>query len=147
MIKKLLAYFESASDNEPTLTADEAVAVLFIEVMMADHDADQREEQCIQEILSKRLKSSPDEISKLIETAKKRQKEAHDLYEYTRVINDAYTEVERFEVMVDLWKIAFADESIDKYEDHRIRRVAELLHLHHSHFIRAKDQANPARRE
>ena len=40
-----------------------------------------------------------------------------------------------------MWRVAFADGNVDKYEEHLIRRVHELLHLDHSDFIAAKQAA------
>jgi len=36
------------------------------------------------------------------------------------------------------WKIARVDNIIDKHEEHRIRKISELLHLSHTDFIKAK---------
>ena len=37
-----------------------------------------------------------------------------------------------------LWRVAFADGRIDKYEEHLVRKAADLLYVPHRHFIRAK---------
>ena len=36
------------------------------------------------------------------------------------------------------WKVAKADNVIDKYEEHRIRKLSELLYINHTEFIKAK---------
>ncbi len=36
------------------------------------------------------------------------------------------------------WEIARADNVVDKHEEHRIRKLSELLHLNHSDFIKEK---------
>ena len=36
------------------------------------------------------------------------------------------------------WLVARADNVIDKNEEHRIRKLTELLHLNHTDFIRSK---------
>ena len=38
----------------------------------------------------------------------------------------------------DLWRIAYSDERIDKYEDYVIRKVADLIYVTHSDFIKSK---------
>lgn len=143
MIEQILAFFrgESESDAEETWSVDDAAAVLLIEVMMADYDLDQREKQCVTEILSRRMSVSESDAASCVDAAMLRQEKTHDLYEFTRVINDQYDEQQRYELIVDLWRVAFADDRLDKFEDHRIRRVCDMLHLHHSHFIRAKSAA------
>jgi uncharacterized tellurite resistance protein B-like protein len=45
--------------------------------------------------------------------------------------------------LTGLWRIAYASAGIDKYEEHIIRRIAELLYMPHSEFIRAKLIARP----
>jgi uncharacterized tellurite resistance protein B-like protein len=40
-----------------------------------------------------------------------------------------------------LWQLAYADQTIDKFEEHLIRKLAELLHVPHKHFIQAKHSA------
>ena len=40
-----------------------------------------------------------------------------------------------------LWRVARSDEIVHKYEEHLIRRVADLLHVPHSGFIAAKLRA------
>lgn len=140
MIEQILAFFrgDAESEAESTLSVDDAAAVLLIEVMMADHDLDQREQDCVTSILARRMNVSEDAAAPVVTAAIARQQESHDLFEYTRMINDEYDEARRFELIVDLWRVAFADGRLDKFEDHRIRRVCDLLHLHHSHFIQAK---------
>lgn len=142
MIKQILAFFESAQEEVGNdLTVDDAAAVLLIEIMMADHEMEQRERQSIATILARRLAVPESEINQCIEAAIDRRQSSYDLYQFTKVINDNWQEPERYELIVDLWRVAFADGDLDKYEDQRIRRVNEALHLHHSHFIKAKAEA------
>ena len=142
MIKQIMAFFESnQEDAGANLTVDDAAAVLLIEIMMADHDMDDRERQSIARILARRLNVSENEVELCIDAALTRQQTSHDLYQFTKVLNEHWQEPERYELVVDLWRVAFADGELDKYEDLRIRRLNEALHLHHSHFIRAKAEA------
>lgn len=143
MIEQILTFFrnDTASDTHPELSADDAAGVLLIEVMMADHDLDQREKDCIREILMRRMSVSQEQADACLDAALARQQESHDLFEFTRTINEHYDEAGRYDLLVDLWRVAFADGQLDKFEDHRIRRVSDMLHLHHSHFIQAKSAA------
>jgi hypothetical protein len=42
MLDRIFAFFESTEVQPDALTVDDSAAVLLIEVMMADHDLDQR---------------------------------------------------------------------------------------------------------
>ena len=43
-----------------------------------------------------------------------------------------------------MWRVAFADGNIDKYEELLIRRAYDLLRLDHADFIAAKQAARPS---
>ena len=40
-----------------------------------------------------------------------------------------------------MWQLVYADGDKDRYEEHLIRQVAELLYLSHAEFIQARLQA------
>jgi uncharacterized tellurite resistance protein B-like protein len=40
-----------------------------------------------------------------------------------------------------MWELAYADAELDKYEEYVIRKVADLIYVSHSEFIRAKTVA------
>jgi uncharacterized tellurite resistance protein B-like protein len=141
MIKRILDFFSAETPEPETLDVNDAAAVLLIEVMMADHELDERERECVAQILAERLNCTIDEAMSCIEQALTRHEDSYDMHQFVRVVNDEYDEESRYRLVVDLWKVAFADGRLDMYEDQRIRRIAELMHLHHSHFIRAKAEA------
>jgi uncharacterized tellurite resistance protein B-like protein len=37
-----------------------------------------------------------------------------------------------------MWTVAYADGDIDKYEEHLIRNVADLIYVPHSNYIHCK---------
>ena len=40
-----------------------------------------------------------------------------------------------------LWRVAYANEVLHKYEEHLVRKVADLLYVPHTAFIKAKHRA------
>jgi uncharacterized tellurite resistance protein B-like protein len=60
------------------------------------------------------------------------------VYGYTRTINESFTEEQKFELVTALWRLALADDGLHRYEEHTIRKIAELIYLSHSRFIEAK---------
>jgi uncharacterized tellurite resistance protein B-like protein len=40
-----------------------------------------------------------------------------------------------------MWRVAMADDVLSRYEEHLIRKVADLLYVPHSDFMAAKQQA------
>ena len=39
-----------------------------------------------------------------------------------------------------LWKVALADDRLDKYEDYVVRKVADLLYVRHADLIKIRNR-------
>ena len=141
MIKTLLSLFElpeaqSADDSQHRVRL--AAAALLIETARADFTQTGEEEAALEQLLATALKLSPGEVHELVQLASQRVDEATSLYEFTRVINDHYSPQQKQRLISAMWTVAYADNNIDKYEEHLIRRVAELIYVAHEDYIRAK---------
>ncbi len=134
---------EDIEQGQP-VTIEVAAAALMIEIMMADDEVSADEEAEIKNLIHQTLGLSVSEINELVELAKSHVNDSHDLYQFTNRINEEYSVEQKFELMVSLWKVAYADGNLDRYEDHMIRKINELLYLHHSHFMKAKHEAKEA---
>ena len=45
---------------------------------------------------------------------------------------------EKVGLIENMWRIAFSDEQLDKYEEHLIRKISDLIYVSHSDFIKTK---------
>ena len=144
MIGKLRTLFEQigAKGKDASITSPISknliTAALMIEVMQADFSLDEREQQAFISVLKQSFDLDENEVIELEELAHAKVEEATSLYEFTRQINDNFSAGEKLELIRNMWRVAFADGEIDRYEDGVIRRVAELIYVAHSDFIRMK---------
>ena len=148
MISKLTQFVQSAlkldsvdnlrGDAEQQHIAKLAALALLIELSRADGSSDSVEEQALVNTATNTLGLSHDDQTQWLEQARQNAEAATSLYEFTDTINNAFSAPEKFELIANMWRIAYADGELDKYEDHLIRKVAELIYVSHSDFIRAK---------
>ncbi len=117
-----------------------AGAALLIEVSTADHQLDVREEEAIVTAIRKTYSLSPEEVDALVQEAHVASTNAPSLYDFTRVINEHCSEEQKYALIRECWRIAFADGNLDKYEDHRIRKIADLIYLPHSLLIKSRQE-------
>lgn len=122
------------SDHQKQL----AVAALLVEVAMADHQFSAVELRNLGIILERKFSLSQDELAELINLAKSETNHATSLHQFTQLINHYCTVEEKFKLMKAMWEMAYADGELDKYEDYIIRKVADLIYVPHTEFIRAK---------
>ena len=133
--------FKSEESEDPIIddkTSTKACIALLLETSMADEILDESELMALKNTLQKDFQIKEDEIDELIDLAKENVEDSTSLYEFTRDINDNFDSAERVKLIESMWKIAYADGNIDKYEEHIIRKVSNLIYVAHSDFIKAK---------
>jgi uncharacterized tellurite resistance protein B-like protein len=152
VLNKISAFFERhlqpAGGPSPHLSHEQkqlAVAALLIEVAMADHIFDERELHKLNTLLKQKFSISDAQINELIDLAKEESAEATSLHQFTQLVHRYCDEREKFELLVSMWELAYADAELDKYEEYVIRKVADLIYVSHSEFIRAKSIAKAKR--
>ena len=118
-----------------------ACIALLLETSMADNLLDESEIKTLKTTLINDFELEETEIDELIEISKKNVDDSTSLYDFTRDINDNFDAKERFKLIESMWKIAYADGNIDKFEEHIIRKVSNLIYVSHSDFIKAKISA------
>ena len=144
MIDKIKSFFsKNVLEPETELTSPDqlATAALLIEVMVIDGDLDDQEMQAIAATLSNMLHLSKEQIDQLIELSREEVADATSLYQFTKEINEHFDIDKKLSLMTAMWRVAFADGHLDKHEENIIRRVADLLHIRHSEYIRCKANA------
>ena len=138
--------------REPIATNDEetkellplAAAVLYLEVAWADHDIADAEIDKIRSRLAHQFKLPADQIEEIIDESRTQHDASVGIYRFTRTLNDGWDEPTKFELLVSLWELALIDDDLDAFEEHTIRKIAELLYLSHDRFIEAKIKARRA---
>ena len=141
LIKAFKSLFENSvgSDhNKSEHTLALVAAALLYEVARADFKQDADEEATLTRTLQKAFHLDSQELADIQQQASAQVDEATSLYEFTRIINDHAEVHEKYTIIELMWQVAYADNEISKYEEHLIRRVAELIYVSHSDFIRAK---------
>lgn len=149
MLQALAQLFRPSPDDSRAALAGEerkracrvAGAALLVEMSRADHEVTEVERGVIESALGHVFELGPAAAARLYREAERHADDATSLYEFTRLINDHFEPAEKENLVELLWFVAFADGELDKYEEHLVRRVADLIHVSHGVFIRAKHRA------
>ena len=144
MISALKSLFEApARETEAALKhrLQLASAALLIETARADFTQNKVEEEAMTSLLCSTLELAQEEVEKLLQQAAAKVDESISLYEFTRLINDHFTADQKLQLVDNMWVVAWADNNVDKYEEHLIRQVADLTYVSHQDYIRSKHTA------
>ena len=153
MIKRLIDQISGVITAPSDTTADAerreaairtATAVLMVDVARADYVFDDSEFDSVLRLVETHFHLSPDEAAALVNAADEEVDELVSLHEFTQLLHHNLDEREKAQVVGLLWKIAYADGRLDKYEDSLVLKISDLLHVNRGQVMRLKHDAGNA---
>ena len=143
MLDQLRAYFgappASPADDEAALHL--AAAALLIEVAKADHCLEQIELERMQAVLAREWGLGQRDLDDLLAVARDNSANSVSLHQEVDLINRHFSPQQKCDLVRGLWQVAGADGQIHHHEEALVRRLADLLYVSHSDFIREKHRA------
>lgn len=118
-----------------------AACALLLELAHADDEFTSDERLHIEEALTRQFDIAPESVGELIELAEKARRESTDLFQFTSIINEQYSEGQRMVLAEILWRVVLADGELSRHESYLMRRLANLLELRPGYLSEARRRA------
>ena len=150
MIKKILdqvtQVISSPGEDEGDNSAREhalrmATAVLMIDVARADYVFDEDEFDHVLRLCESQFHLTPEEAAELVNAANEKAEDLVSVHEFTQVLHKNLDERDKARIIESLWRIAYADGRLDKYEDSLVLRISDLLYVNRALVMRLKHDA------
>ncbi len=149
MIRKLLdqvADVISATQSREDGPAREdairmATAVLMVDVARADHVFEESEFESVLKLIESHFNLAPDAAIELLNEANEQVDDLTSLHEFTQLLHTHLDEAEKSRIVALLWRIAYADGRLDKFEDSLVNKISDLLHVSRGRVMRLKHDA------
>ena len=109
-----------------------------MEIARIDEKFTDAEMQTILTILKEKHGLSPDHADALIAEAERELEKSVDLWQFTNLINENYSNEEKIKIIETLWQIVYVDGKMDQYEHYLMNKLQNLLRLTHDQLITAK---------
>jgi uncharacterized tellurite resistance protein B-like protein len=131
---------DSAAENDggQRESVEIATAVFLLDMAHADSDIHPLEEAAVRDGLRTIFEKTAGQIDSLLEKARQAREKSFDLYQFAKEINAVFQAEDKILVLENIWRVVYADEVVDKYEEALIRKIAKLLRLSHREMIQAK---------
>ncbi len=116
-------------------------AVLAYEIARIDGEITSDELDVLMEeiiLIAKKVSKDENEILKIIEIY---SNDSTSFYEFIEDINKFYSKDEKLSLLGFMWKIAYADGSLEVNEEKLIRRLADLINIKDLDVLKLKDRA------
>ena len=140
-LKELFGRESTAVSGAEPRALELACAALMFEVARADFSVEAIEQDAVTSLLKEQFNLNADELSTITEAAVEQADAATCLYEFTRTLNGLASAEQKRNLLAMMWRVAMADDALSRYEEHVIRKVADLLYVPHGDFIAAKQSA------
>jgi uncharacterized tellurite resistance protein B-like protein len=149
MLKAILDFFDqklsagtAASDEDHAIRL--ATAALLVELVKMDGGMDQPERDAILRAVRDKFALAPGEADELLRLAEEEVRQASDYYQFTSLLNRHFSAGQKVRVIEAMWAVAYADATLSAWEQHLVRKVADLLYVPHADYIHAKLKAREA---
>ena len=141
MIKYLKEIFKLPGENSDSSTDKKvqvATCALLLEMANADDNFTEAERKKIISVMQRTFDLSKEYVNELIELSEDRIKRSIDIYGFASTINQNFSKDEKFELLKNLWRLIYIDETLDMNEDHLIKTIGNTLNMEHQDIIAAK---------
>jgi len=135
---------DDAESREAALRS--ATAVLMLDVARSDNVFEESEFEHVLALVEKHFGMSPEDAAELVNAADEKAENLVSLHEFTQLLHNNLDESEKARIVGLLWKVAYADGRLDKYEDSLVRKISDLLHVSRGRSMRLKHDAEQAAR-
>ncbi len=151
MIRELVDRISSAiqgGDETGEVDRSEAIrlatAVLMVDVARADYDFDEDEFTTLLDLIQIHFGLSAEDATQLANEASEVAEDLVSVHEFTSLLHKNLSEDEKGDVVALLWRIAYADGSLDKYEDSLVLKISDLLYVSRGRVMQLKHDAQQA---
>jgi len=118
-----------------------AACALFLEMARVDGEFNDVERDRVLAILKNEYHLSDEDALALIQATDQELEQSIDLWQFTKRINQRHSDEEKISIIQLLWKIVYADGTLDKHERYLVHKLSGLLRLSHKELIDAKVRA------
>ncbi len=129
---------ESADPEDRDAALRMATAVLMIDVARADHVFEESELDRVLGLIEAHFGLSPEEAAQLVNAAGEKAEDLVSVHDFTALLHQHLDEDEKARIVSLLWKVAYADGRLDKYEDSLVLKISDLLYVSRGRVMRLK---------
>jgi len=115
-----------------------ATAALLVEMTRADGEVRADEQAAVARAIRKAFTIDEEKTAELIRLAELEIADATCYHQFTSLINKHFSKTQKVQVVEMLWEVAYADAEMEKYEEHLLRRLSDLLYVPHYEFVQSK---------
>ena len=140
MFKQWVEKLTAATTEQHNDTTDmrQISAQLLMEVARCDTSisVDEREQIMRAVQLSSGLTDA--ELNDILTEAEESVDTLTSFHQHVRLINEHFSREQKIDLIEQMWRVAYIDDSLDHHEEAFIRQISDLIYVRHREFMQAK---------
>lgn len=149
MMSRIREFFDAVIDKQ-SASADPqhnehalqlATAALLMEISRADTEVTAEERTQIASAVHQVFGLDEQDTAELIRLAEAEVEHSTDLYQFTSLVDERFSPAQKKQIVELMWRVGAADGTLDKYEEHLVWRISDLLHVPKGDYTHAKHKA------
>ena len=120
-LKKILVPESESLSNRNQSNREKKIQVatcaLFVELAKADDEFSEIEKEKIISLMKDFFNLDEDSVMDLIELSETKVNQSVSVYEFTTVINNNFDRNEKIDLLINLWRLVYVDDTLNQYED------------------------------
>ena len=135
MFARLLNFLRSSrvssspSSRDVFPSADFAAFCLLCHAAEIEGGCDEREQAALRRLAVEGFHLEAAEVDSLLALAADAEREASDLFRWTRQVNEAYDHEQKCALLEKMWQVVLSDGVIGDFEANLLRRTSGLLYI------------------
>jgi uncharacterized tellurite resistance protein B-like protein len=117
-----------------------AAAMLLAEMARVDHDIQDIDLVAAREALQQLFALTAPQADALLDEASHPGNRPTSYHGLASVLNGTLSAHDRARLIEHMWRVAHVDDEVDMYEDHLVRKIADLLYVPHRELIAARQR-------
>tara|TARA_Y100000590_G_scaffold362779_1_gene420126 strand:+ start:222 stop:629 length:408 start_codon:yes stop_codon:yes gene_type:complete len=119
---------------------DEVISAtaLLLSISNADEMIDDNEVSLIQEIIIDFFEVDKCDCQEIINSSLYKLKKSTDIYEFGKILNNAFTYNDKVDFICCAFEIAYSDGNLHFKEEHFIKKISNILNVEHADLIHSK---------
>jgi uncharacterized tellurite resistance protein B-like protein len=118
-----------------------AACALLLELAHADQEFTDDERQQVENAVRRHWGLGEEEASELLSLAETERARATDLWQFTRLIRENYSQGQKMVLAEVMWGVVYADGELSSREEYLLRKISPLLGLEVGYLSEARNRA------
>lgn len=117
-----------------------AACALLLELAHADQEFTDDERQHVENAVRRHWGLDEDEAAELLSLAERERARATDLWQFTRLIRENYSQGQKMVLAEVMWGVVYADGELSSREEYLLRKISPLLGLEVGYLSEARNR-------